>query len=135
MNDEQDEKKETLKETNQADQVVWTRKDIFWYGLTAVSCVIGLVIILQGFYSSRENDRINHRLDVGDAYFYKALIDRSKLLEQGYYAERRQNEKTREHCKSNPCNLPPELNVSLAEIKITPLDSILTDKTKDKQND
>ena len=121
--------------TDEKAKTVFTTKDLIWYGLTTISICIGLILAVQNFYLSSENDKTNHRLNIGDAYFYKALIDRSKMLEQGYYAERRQNDKTREHCKSSPCNLPPELSTALAEIKITPLDIILTDKTKDKQND
>lgn len=117
-----------------ADAIVHhvTPKDLFWWGLTGLSILISVVLIVQSFYSSRENDRTNHRLDIGDAYFYKALIDRSKKLEEGYYAERRQNEKIREHCKSNPCKLSNDLSVALSEIQIEPLDKILTNKTKEK---
>lgn len=109
-------------------------KDYCWYGLTIVSISIGVIITMQNFYMSRETERQQHRLDIGDAYFYKALIDRSKKLEEGYYAERRHNEKIRQHCKSAQCNLPVELAVSLIEIKVEPLDNILTNKLRGDDN-
>ena len=109
-----------------------TPKDIFWWMLSGIGIVCTLLLLMQNFYLSRENDRTNHRLDIGDAYFYKALIDRSKKLEDGYTAERRQNEKIREHCKLNPCHLTPELSVALSEVRIEPLDKILTNKTREQ---
>lgn len=112
-----------------------TQKDLIWWGLTAAGSCLTLALMLQNFYMSREYDRLDHRLDVGDAYFNKALIDRSKQLEAGYQAERRQNEKLREHCKTNPCNLTPELAVALSEVKFEPLDKILPKKRGEEKDE
>ena len=121
-----------MTEAKQDDKL--TSKDLMRYACYAISITVSLVFIVQNFYMSREYERTQHRQDIGDAYFYKALIDRSKKLEDGYYAERRHNEKIREHCKTAPCKLPIELAVSLTEIQIEPLDKILTNKLRGDDN-
>jgi hypothetical protein len=127
------EKIENEKEPEQRRKEI-TTKDLIWWGLTAISICLSAVFLVQNFYLSREYDRLDHRFDVGDAYFNKALIDRRKQLESGYLNERRQNEKLREHCKLNPCNLSPELSIALSEVKFEPLDKILP-KKKGEQKD
>ena len=114
----------------------FSTKDLIWYGVTAISISVGIILVVQNFYLSRDADEQKHRADVNDAYFIKALIDRSKLRDAGYLAERRANELKIEHCKSHPCNFPPEMNIMLTEVIVEPMDKILSDKKKanyDKQ--
>lgn len=97
-----------------------------WFVIyTIISLAVSVVIIQQNWSIQRENDEIKHRLNVKDAYLNKGLIDGAKIREEAFYAQKHHNEKMLAHCKTNPCNLPPELSVLPAERRFEPIENLL----------
>lgn len=106
-----------------AENATLTKAKIWAYRLVGVMSAIA---VIQGWYIGRENAAIMHRLDVRDAYFTKGLIDGARDREAAFVSEREQNLRILEHCKLNPCQLPPTLAVANVYPAFESIEKILT---------
>ena len=113
----------SLDEVQKQEQTLQLTKAKIWF--YRIATVLSLLVLLQGFYLRYEQAEINHRLDEKDAYFTKGLIDGFRDREAALYRQRERNMQILEHCKANPCNLPPELSIMIAQPQFESIDRIL----------